>query len=73
MVNKEPLQVFEFANAATAAAETRRVGDGATTSAAWIAPPHFYHRGRLIVLYVGSDQSMLDVLTAVLGLPFAGQ
>lgn len=72
IVNKEALQVFEFANAATAATETRQVGEGATTSAAWIAPPHFYHRGRLIVLYVGSDQSMLDLLTAVLGPPFAG-
>ena len=72
MVNDQALQVFEFATAAIAAAETRHVGDGATISAAWIAPPHFYHRGRLIVLYVGSDQSMLDLLTAVLGPQFAG-
>ena len=73
MVNGQAAQVFEFANAARAAAETRRVGATATTSAAWIAPPHFYHTGRFIVLYVGDNESILKLLTAVLGPQFAGQ
>ena len=73
MVNDQALQVFEFSNAARAAAETKRVGATATVSAAWIAPPHFYHRGKLIVLYVGGDQSILKILTMVLGPQFAGK
>ena len=73
MVNDQALQVFEFANAARAAAETKQVGAASTTSVTWIAPPHFYHGGRLIVLYVGTDQSILKLLTAVLGPQFAGQ
>lgn len=72
-VNGQATQIFEFANAATAAAETKRVGATATTSVAWIAPPHFYHSGRLIVLYVGDNGSTLKLLTAVLGPQFAGQ
>ena len=73
MIDGQAAQVFAFANAATAAAEARRVGARATTSAAWIAPPHFFHGGKLIVLYVGGDQSILKILTAVLGPQFAGQ
>ncbi len=73
MVNGQAAQVFEFANAATAAAETKRVGATATTSVAWIAPPHFFHSGRLIVLYVGDNESILKLLTTELGPQFAGQ
>lgn len=73
MVNGQAAQVFEFPNAARAAAETERVGAKATTSVAWIAPPHFFHRGRIIVLYVGGNELTLDQLTTVLGRQFAGQ
>lgn len=72
-VNGQGVQVFEFRKAATAAAEARRVSEGATTLATWIAPPHFYRSGRLIMLYVGSDESTLKLLTSVLGPQFAGQ
>ena len=44
-----------------------------TTMISWIAPPHFYQVGRLIVFYIGSDQPTLDLLTAVLGPQFAGR
>jgi hypothetical protein len=73
MVNGQAAQVFEFPNASRAAAETKRVGATATTSAAWIAPPHFFQSGRLIVLYVGHNELILKQLTTVLGPQFAGQ
>ncbi len=72
-VNGQPAQVFEFPNAARAAAETKRVEATATTLAAWIAPPHFFHSCKLIVLYVGDNGSILKLLTTVLGPQFAGQ
>ena len=73
IVNGQALQVFEFANAAAASANTKRVGATGTTSVTWIAPPHFYNRGRLIVLYVGDNESVLKLLATVLGQQFAGQ
>ena len=39
----------------------------------WIAPPHFYHTGRVIVLYVGSNADLIRLLEATLGPQFAGR
>lgn len=39
----------------------------------WIAPPHFFHKERLIVIYVGSDPKTLALLQELLGPQFAGQ
>lgn len=33
----------------------------------WGAPPHFFARGRLIVLYVGGDGRLINDLTGILG------
>jgi hypothetical protein len=38
----------------------------------WVDTPHFYKAGRIIVLYLGSDQAVLDVLNQILGQQFAG-
>ena len=40
--------------------------------ASWIGPPHFYLAERLIVLYIGEDQSVIELLETVLGPQFAG-
>jgi hypothetical protein len=37
-----------------------------------MAPPHFFRSGKLIVLYVGANESILKVLQASLGAQFAG-
>lgn len=75
-VNGESVQVFEYADAAQADDEASQVApDGSsigTTMATWIGPPHFYRAGRLIVLYVGEDQPIMELLETVLGSQFAG-
>lgn len=38
----------------------------------WIAPPHFFLSGRIIVLYVGVDPRVHTLLTTLLGEQFAG-
>lgn len=38
----------------------------------WIALPHLFRSGRVIVLYVGGDAETLLALRAVLGEQFAG-
>lgn len=39
----------------------------------WSGPPHFFHKDRIIVLYIGSDPQLLRELEALLGAQFAGQ
>jgi hypothetical protein len=70
------VQVYEYADAAAAQADAAQIGpDGNPRTAIieWIAPPHFFQTGRIIVLYVGSDPGVLDVLNQLIGPQFAGQ
>jgi hypothetical protein len=69
-------QVYEYANEELAAADAARVQpDGSIEGAMphWIAPPHFFRRRNLLVLYLGSDETTLLNLRGFLGNEFAGQ
>lgn len=76
-INGEQVQVFEYAKVEKAEMEAKMVdatgSSVGTNMMTWMAPPHFYRRGRLIVLYVGSDSSVINTLTSVLGPQFAGR
>ncbi|HEY3305775.1 MAG TPA: hypothetical protein VGL70_19790 [Candidatus Binatia bacterium] len=76
-IGGEDVQVFQYPTAAAAEAEARRVSrDGSAIGTAkphWIGTPHFYRQGRLLVLYLGEEKKVLQVLEAVLGRQFAGQ
>jgi len=77
------LQLFEYDDKTfgkeglkTAAEDARQIeptGDPRTMRVRWIDPPHFFHKNRLIVLYLGSDTSALALLTELLGTQFAGR
>ena len=73
----ENVQVFRYPSERAAEAEAKKVNaEGTavgTSSAMWIGPPHFYKKGRLIVLYVGDNKTVTEALGAVLGAQFAGQ
>ena len=43
-----------------------------TMQISWTGTPHFFRRERVIVIYVGEDQAVLDYLTEALGPRFAG-
>ncbi|MEE8413095.1 MAG: META domain-containing protein, partial [Dehalococcoidales bacterium] len=77
VVSGGDVQVFEYADGAAAEAEVALVSpDGSsigTSMVSWIASPHFYQAGRLIVLYVGDGTDVINVLEAVLGQQFAGR
>lgn len=67
-------QVYEYADERKAASEARQVNaDGSigTSMPLWIAPPHFFRRDRLLVLYLGSDPKVLGALSRELGPQFA--
>lgn len=75
-VNDEGVQVFEYGQVSLADTDAKRVSpDGmtvGTSKPSWMAPPHFFKSGRLIVLYVGNEQTVLRILRATIGKQFAG-
>ena len=76
-VNGADVQVFEYESAEAMENEASQVapdgGSIGTTMVTWVDTPHFYKAGRIIALYVGSDQAVVDLLEQVLGPQFAGR
>ncbi len=76
-VNGQQVQVYEYVNEESANSDAARISpDGGTVGNAmvnWIAPPHFYKRGKIIVLYAGTNPSVIHVLETMLGSQFAGR
>jgi hypothetical protein len=84
-VNESNIDVYEYANAEAMEAEascvspdgfgiTKEWGDGRSSGkqVGWIAPPHFYNAGRIIVFYCGDNDSIINLLGNGLGTQFAG-
>lgn len=75
--NGSDVQVFEYETAAAAnAAASEVASDGRSIGRSypsWIAPPHFYKKGKIIVLYLGDNATVMKVLEAALGKQFAGK
>lgn len=75
-VNGADIQVFEYESAEAMEQEASQVapdgGSIGTSMVTWIDTPHFYQAGRIIVLYVGSDDAVLGLLEKALGPQFAG-
>lgn len=75
-VNGQDIQVFEYTQASKADSEAKRVSSNGlsigTTKPSWLSTPHFFKTEKLIVLYVGDDQTALRILQSTLGNQFAG-
>lgn len=71
------IQVFEYGDESAAKADAELVAsDGSSVGTSmpfWVDDPHFFRNGKLIVLYLGSDASILGALEAVFGPQFAGR
>ncbi len=66
------LQSFEYERPRDAQKELENIGPGVqfrTTYVNWVASPHLYGVGRILVLYVGDDPEALSLLRRVLGPP----
>jgi hypothetical protein len=76
-VNGADVQVFEYESAEAMEKEASQVapdgGSIGTSMVTWIDTPHFYKAGRIIALYVGSDEAILGLLEKVIGPQFAGR
>ncbi len=70
------LELFEYASAVDAQADAHQIradGSGAAnTIVDWVAPPHFFLKGRVLVIYVGNDSAVVNLLRNLLGPQFAG-
>ena len=75
-INDEAVQVFEYPRPSAVDADAKKVSaDGnsiGTSKPNWMAPPHFFKSGKFLVLYVGGNQTVLNVLRAALSSQFAG-
>lgn len=75
-VNDQDIQVFEFEDSAAMESQAKEISsDGMSignTVVQWISPPHFFSKGKILVLYLGTDSELLKKLEAALGKPIAG-
>ena len=75
-VNGIEIQVYVYPGPEEASRDASQVSpDGGTvglTSIMWVATPHSYLEGALMVLYLGDDAPVQTLLEGVLGLQFAG-
>ena len=73
---EESVQVFEYDSAETMESDAVLVspdgGSIGTSMVTWIGTPHFYNKGRILVLYLGDNTETLSLLEDVLGTQFAG-
>jgi hypothetical protein len=77
IVDGQSVWVWEYATTRLARRDAALVSDDGfrigNSFVDWIGPPHFFHSSRLIVLYVGDDESLLALVRGILGPQFAGQ
>ena len=81
MIQNEHVSVFEYATNTALQAEASNISsdgstihnqNGGTAAVDWIAPPHFYKAGLILVLYIGKSQHITSLLQSILGPQFAG-
>lgn len=84
IVNGNRITVYEYVTTHDAELDMARISpDGSTITSSdgsggesvvvidYIAPPHWFHEGRILVLYVGCDDSLLALLQQIMGPSFA--
>lgn len=76
-INGADVQVFEYKNADAMESEASQVApDGSsvgTSMMMWVDAPHFFKAGRIIALYIGSNEMVLALLEKTMGMQFAGR
>lgn len=75
--SSDGFQVFEYKTVQDMEADAAKVapdgGSVGTSMMNWIMPPHFFKSGRILVIYLGDNQTTLNLLEKILGKQFAGQ
>jgi hypothetical protein len=70
------VQVYEFASASAAQQAAAQVsptgGSIGSQHMSWMAPPHFFRKENVVVIYLGSSPRVLAELQNLMGAEFAG-
>ena len=76
-INKSNIQIFEYNSPEAMEAVSKSISADGTiikrTNVDWIDAPHFYKSGRIIVIYIGKDETIINLLEKILGKQFAGR
>ncbi len=76
-IDGSDVQTFEYDNEKSAKAAVAKIApDGSAigeTRIGWVEPPHFFRKGKLLVLYVGKNQQVIRALEHVVGHQIAGE
>jgi hypothetical protein len=80
-VQGQRVEVYQYPDTASAARDSTHIDKDAclihTASGqemvSWQGQPHLYTKGRLLVIYVGDNYDIIDVLVAQFGQQFAGE
>jgi len=69
------VQVFEYSNTVSARTEAGTIAQDGTPPQPkqwkWGKKPHFFLSEKSIITYIGTDEKIIESLTAIYGNPFA--
>lgn len=80
----ENMQVFIYESSVKASEDANRISadgfsytktegeEGISSTIDWVAAPHFYKKNNIIILYLGSDEDILNKLSDNFGVQIAG-
>lgn len=70
-INGQDVQIFQYVDENARQAESNKISkDGSsigTNMVNWMEPPHFWVTGKIIVLYVGKNQEVIDMMSKIVG------
>ena len=76
LVSDEPVWIFSYPTTIKANNDAAKISaDGMTignSKPSWLGTPHFFRKPRMIVLYLGDEPRLLDILNRAIGRQFAG-
>jgi hypothetical protein len=76
-IDNEDIQVFEYPDKSKADSDIVLISaDGSTIGTnmiTWVSDPHFYRTDKLLILYIGTNEEIIELLNEGLGPQFAGR
>jgi len=81
-LNNADIQIYEYDSNNLMSNEAKQISSdgssvktasGSITQIDWNSTPHFYSTGRIMVIYIGTDSQVINILTNILGTQFAGK
>jgi len=83
IIGAEAIDIYLYSNNKKMEKDSKNIDSGGceyistgvfsrNVSVSWVSEPHFYKRGKIIVLYVGTNEKIISDLKDIFGEEFAG-